>query len=124
LLLLPFVSPSRDGKSSYKMETPLHHRDESGGLFIGASILLFALMNSAPAELLHLLAYAALQPSLATPHCSRAAAIGQKNAGNNAGVGILFQKAQPIFQRKRRLTRQDQAQRRKQIRSIRSFTVH
>jgi hypothetical protein len=48
------------------METPLTHRDVPGGLFIGASMLLFALMNSAPAELLHLLVYAALQPSLAT----------------------------------------------------------
>ncbi|WP_304790856.1 hypothetical protein [Lacisediminimonas sp.] len=44
------------------METPLPHRDAAGGLFIGASIPSFALMNSAPAELLHLLAYAALQP--------------------------------------------------------------
>jgi hypothetical protein len=62
LLLLPFVSPSRDGKSSYKTEILLPHRDEPGGLFIGASRLLLALMNSAPAELLHLLVYAALQP--------------------------------------------------------------
>jgi hypothetical protein len=36
-----------------KLETLLSHRDEPGGLFIGASMLLFALMNSAPAELLH-----------------------------------------------------------------------
>jgi hypothetical protein len=49
------------------METPLAHRDAPGGLFIGTSKLLFALMNSAPAELLHLLVYAALQPSLAMP---------------------------------------------------------
>jgi hypothetical protein len=39
LLLLPFVSPSRDGKSSSNMETLLTHRDASGGLFIGASML-------------------------------------------------------------------------------------
>jgi hypothetical protein len=44
LLLLPFVSPSRDGKSSYKMETPLTHRDESDGLFIGTSMF-FACAN-------------------------------------------------------------------------------
>jgi hypothetical protein len=36
-----------------KFETLPPRRDESGGLFIGASIFLFALMNSAPAELLH-----------------------------------------------------------------------
>jgi len=36
-----------------KVETLLAHRDGPGGLFIGASMLLFALMNSAPAELLH-----------------------------------------------------------------------
>jgi hypothetical protein len=40
---------------------PLAHRDEPGGLFIGASMSLFALMNSAPAELLHPLNDAALQ---------------------------------------------------------------
>jgi hypothetical protein len=49
------------------VETPLAHRDEPGGLFIGTSKHLFVLMNSAPAELLHLLTYAALQPSLARP---------------------------------------------------------
>jgi hypothetical protein len=43
------------------METrQIHHG--SSGLFIGTSMLLFALMNSAPAELLHLLVNAALQP--------------------------------------------------------------
>ena len=46
------------------VETPLLHRDGTGGLFIGTSMLLFALMNSAPAELLHPLTYAALQPSI------------------------------------------------------------
>ncbi|HJW56386.1 MAG TPA: hypothetical protein VJ577_14040 [Burkholderiaceae bacterium] len=46
------------------IETRVSHRDDSNGLFIGASKLLLTLMNSAPAELLHLLAYAALQPSL------------------------------------------------------------
>jgi hypothetical protein len=66
LLLLPFVSPSRDGKSSSNMETLLNHRDGTGGLFIGTSMTLLALMNSAPAELLHLLAHAALQPLLAS----------------------------------------------------------
>jgi hypothetical protein len=53
------------------VETPLVHRDEPGGLFIGTSKLLFALMNSAPAELLHLLTYAALQPSWASPFIIR-----------------------------------------------------
>ena len=50
-------------KSSYKVETRLDHRDGPGGLFIGTSKLLLALMNSAPAELLHPLIHAALQPS-------------------------------------------------------------
>jgi hypothetical protein len=48
------------------LETLLRHRDDSGGLFIGTSKLLLALMNSAPAELLHPLIYAALQPHLVT----------------------------------------------------------
>src|ERR1700730_18108709 len=86
--------------------------------------LSFALMNSAPAELLHLLVYAALQPYWLHLVCSKAAAIAKKNAGNHASVGILFQKSQAIFRRKTRLTRQNRVQRRKQIRSIRSFTVH
>jgi hypothetical protein len=60
-LLLPFYSPSRDGLSSYKLEIRLTHHG-SGGLFIGANMFLFALMNPAPAELLHLLVNAALQP--------------------------------------------------------------
>jgi hypothetical protein len=53
----------------------------------------FALMNSAPAELLHLLGHAALQPSLATSQLQRYGRNdSQKNAGDNAGIGILFQK--------------------------------
>jgi hypothetical protein len=84
----------------------------------------FALMNLAPAELLHLLVYAALQPYWLCVACSDAAAIAKKNAGNNAGIGILFQKSQTIFRRKIRLTRQDRVERRKQTRSIRSSTVH
>jgi hypothetical protein len=52
----------------------------------------FALMNSAPAELLHLLVYAALQPSLTTFQLQRRCGGSQKNAGDNAGIGILFQK--------------------------------
>jgi hypothetical protein len=51
------------------LETPLVHRDEPSGLFIGTSKRLLALMNSAPAELLHLLTYAALQPSLNQTFC-------------------------------------------------------
>jgi len=58
---LPCRSPSRDGISSYKFETRLIHHG-SGGLFIGTNKSLFALMNAAPAELLHLLVNAALQP--------------------------------------------------------------
>src|SRR5690606_25579251 len=57
------VSPSRDGKNQVsKVETRPHHRDGIDGLFIGTSVFMLALMNSAPAELLHLLTYAALQP--------------------------------------------------------------
>jgi len=51
------------------LETRQFHRDETGGLFIGTSLLLLALMNSAPAELLHPLTYAALQPYM-TMHIS------------------------------------------------------
>ena len=43
---------------------------------------------------------------------SRAAtAAAKKNAGNNAGVGIHFQKNQQVFQEKRRLTRLDRGRR-------------
>jgi hypothetical protein len=52
----------------------------------------FALMNAAPAELLHLLGHAALQPSLTTFRLQRGCGDSQKNAGDNAGIGILFQK--------------------------------
>jgi hypothetical protein len=93
LLLLPFVSPSRDGKNqASRFETRTSHRDEPGGLFIGASILAFALMNSAPAELLHPLVYAALQPNWLWHVSQRCCGRNQKNAGHNAGIGILFQK--------------------------------
>jgi hypothetical protein len=54
-------------RKTTRLETRAAHRDEPHGLFIGASKLLLALMNSAPAELLHHLIYAALQPLLATP---------------------------------------------------------
>jgi hypothetical protein len=80
-------------------------------------------MNLAPAELLHLLVHAALQPSSAIAARKRAAT-AKKNAGHKAGVGILFQKGQAIFRRKRRLARQDRAQRRLQVRAFRSSTVH
>jgi hypothetical protein len=84
---------------------------DSGGLFIGTSKLLLALMNSAPAELLHPLNYAALQPyrlhendrpvcrsNSQTPHRrGRRPPFRQirvettkKNAGNYASVGISF----------------------------------
>lgn len=45
----------------------MKHRDAPCGLFIGTSKLLLALMNSAPAELLHPLTYAALQPFRPAP---------------------------------------------------------
>jgi hypothetical protein len=64
---LPFVSPSRDGKNQATLETRMLHRDAACGLFIGTSKLLLALMNSAPAELLHPLIYAALQPLRSIP---------------------------------------------------------
>jgi len=72
------------------METrPIHHG--SSGLFIGASKLLFALMNAAPAELLHFLDHAALQPIGygldKTPVLRRLSSgfihrLAKKNAGN------------------------------------------
>jgi len=49
-------------------------------------------MNSARAELLHLLVNAALQPICSAAH-SR---LEQKNAGMKAGVGIILQK-EPLF---------------------------
>src|SRR4051794_12519576 len=105
------------------METQLTHRDATVGLFIGASMLLFALMNSAPAELLHLLVYAALQPIGYAIWQLKLPALAKKNAGNNAGVGILCETKQTIFRRNSRLARETRGQRRKQIRSIRSSTV-
>jgi hypothetical protein len=78
LLLLPFVSPSRDGKSSSNMEILQAHRDALGELFIRTRKPLLALMNSAPAELLHLLVYAALQPSLAMHISGKNRRNGQK----------------------------------------------
>lgn len=80
------------------METRLPHRDAAGGLFIGASKCSFALMNAAPAELLHLLAYAALQP-FRLGRRSAAGSRAKKNAGDNAGVGILFQDRQTNLRR-------------------------
>jgi hypothetical protein len=85
---------------------------------------LFALMNSAPAELLHLLVHAALQPSLAPHFRSQAAAVTKKNAGNHAGIKIAFQKRQIFFRRKRRLARRGRTLRRKQTRLVKSSTVH
>jgi hypothetical protein len=82
------------------METPLTHRDVPGGLFIGASMLLFALMNSAPAELLHLLVYAALQPSLATPHLQKICEGSQKTPAIMPASEYCFRKAKPFFEEK------------------------
>ena len=103
-------------------------------------------MNSAPAELLHHLIHAALQPHSATPlflslatarrswwrrsmcraACSTGAttAVTKKNAGHKAGVGILFQKNQQVFQRKCHLSRPSRDQRQNHRRSIASSTVH
>jgi hypothetical protein len=49
-------------------------------------------MNWAPAELLHLLVNAALQPICSAAHSRQ----DQKNAGMKAGVGIILQK-DPLF---------------------------
>ena len=82
------------------METLLNHRDGSGGLFIGTSIVLLALMNSAPAELLHLLVHAALQPSLAV-YLQRTAQTAKKNAGNySPALEYCFRNAKPFFEEK------------------------
>jgi hypothetical protein len=86
------------------METPLLHRDGSGGLFIGTSMLLLALMNSAPAELLHLLVHAALQPLFGYLQIRQRTAFKSNNQKKrrqlNAGAGILFQKHRTVFRRK------------------------
>jgi hypothetical protein len=83
-----------------------------------------ALMNSAPAELLHPLTYAALQPSLTSPSRTRTSAAVKKNAGNRAGIGNSQCNGNPVFQRKRRHTRHGQVQRREPMKSNRSSTVH
>jgi hypothetical protein len=89
------------------METPLLHRDGAGELFIGTSKFLLALMNSAPAELLHLLVHAALQP-LFGYLLSRTAMLRNSNNQKkrrqiDAGVGILVKKHRTVFRRKIRL---------------------
>jgi hypothetical protein len=99
---LPFVSPSRDGKNqATKLETLPPRRDESGGLFIGTSMFLFALMNSAPAELLHPLFHdAALQLWIGPPRPIQIGGDGtkahvarqKKRRHTYASVGILFTK--------------------------------
>jgi len=121
--------------SNYEVETRVDHRDDPRGLFIGTSMLLLALMNSAPAELLHPLMHAALQPHLTAcapcppllriggKHCALARR-SQKNTGTRAGVGILFLGNQPVFQRKSRLARRGRGKRRNYRRAIRSSTVH
>jgi hypothetical protein len=124
------------------VETRMIHRDEPCGLFIGTSMHLLALMNSAPAELLHPLPTAALQPyfACASTYSNRTTRSGaaarriqatttlehstlsgstvlpyasaKKNASVQASVGILFQYRQRMFQKKRRLTRIIRIQRR------------
>jgi hypothetical protein len=99
-------------------------------------------MNSAPAELLHHLIHAALQPHsvtslfykhrrasamkeiLAVRSTDAAAAVTKKNAGSKAGVGILIPGNHQVFQGKSRLTRQSRDQRQVHRRAIRSSTVH
>jgi hypothetical protein len=56
-------------------------------------------MNSAPAELLHPLNYAALQPYWLRQRYEPLA-IAKKNASCYAGVGILFRKDQTFFKKK------------------------
>jgi len=85
------------------VETLLAHRDGPGGLFIGASMLLFALMNSAPAELLHPLKCSA-SANLVTPASHKRWRVTKKNAGNYAGAGILWVKTKPFFKEKAALT--------------------
>jgi hypothetical protein len=74
-------------------------------------------MNSAPAELLHPLTYAALQPNWLYASYGEVAAIAKKNAGQKASVGILCKKEQSFFQRKSRLARSRRGQRLGQKRS-------
>jgi len=62
-------------------------------------------MNSAPAELLHPLTYAALQPNSRYVFAASAAIDRLNNASHPAGIGNLFLKEQTFFQRKNRLTR-------------------
>lgn len=79
---------------------------------------MFALMNSAPAELLHPLMYAALQPYLTSFFDIRAQINGHVEKVNTASIGRAANKKIPaispvlencfgcnyVFQRKRRLT--------------------
>jgi hypothetical protein len=74
-------------------------------------------MNSAPAELLHPLTYAALQPNWLHAWYDRTAAIAKKNASHKASVGILCKKEQTFFQRKSRLPRLNRVKRLGQKRS-------
>jgi hypothetical protein len=85
------------------METLLTHRDASGGLFIGASVFSFALMNLAPAELLHLLVDAALQPYLAhgagrLPPCQRPRP--KKTPATKPALESCFRTGAPNFEEK------------------------
>jgi len=77
-------------------------------------------MNSARAELLHLLVNAALQPICSAAH-SRPE---QKNAGMKAGVGIILQKEPLFFRRIRYLPRQLRAYERSKKSRVSSRTVH
>jgi hypothetical protein len=121
------------------------HRDDPGGLFIGASKLLLALMNTAPAELLHHLfmqhfSLIWLRLSCSDHFCtqtgkevteggfarsgSAAISVAKKNAGYKAGVGIQVLKNQQVFQGIRCLARPGRVLQQKQRGSLRSSSVH
>ena len=63
-------------------------------------MLLFALMNSAPAELLHPLNDAALQPYWLRRQREYAMSVAKKNAGYYAGAGILAIETKSFFNEK------------------------
>jgi hypothetical protein len=92
-------------------------RDEQADYSSAQACSSLALMNSAPAELLHPLTYAALQPNWLYAPYAGTTAIAKKNAGHQASVGILCKKEQTFFQRKSRLPRLNRVERLGQKRS-------
>jgi hypothetical protein len=61
---------------------------------------LLALMNSAPAELLHLLGHAALQPLWLPLNRSKAAAVAKKPPATTPASEYCFKKTKPFFEEK------------------------